>query len=186
MLPAMREQKPATDSGKSGARPGSGRRNSRRAANHAERSRAAAPPDKNRTRTGPPRVLRLNDLTPAHLCRPSHDLPALLSSNDCLGERVQRNVLGEKLFEGGPKDKNTGSFERIFIEGQGQFQAAGESDWSRCFHTADYRPALDFLQALDLPHGLAVSCTAVPPQNLTQSGRVLLFGRLNATKTMKR
>src|SRR5688572_1130916 len=82
--------------------------------------------------------------------RPSDDISSLLRLDDGLGERIQRDVTGEKLFEHGTEDEHPRAFKSVFIEENGDLEAAGERDRAGGLDAAHDRGDLRMAHTFDL------------------------------------
>src|SRR3954471_17383237 len=89
---------------------------------------------RSRTRTGASSIGQSEDLAYSHACRPSNNLSALFGANSGLGKRIERDVLGKKLFQNRAQGKHTGPLKSGIIKRQRDFEPARKRNRPRSSH----------------------------------------------------
>ena len=93
----------------------------------------------------------------------------MLGGNDGFGERIQRDVLGKKLFEHGPQHKDAlpskavSSKSSVISRPRAKVIGPGRLD------PADDRPVAHAAQPVDLLEGLPVVGIGIEPEHLPQA-----------------
>ena len=86
----------------------------------------------------------------AQPCRPSHHLPSFDGADDGFGEGIDGDVFFKEACQDRAEEEHAAALEVEFIEGEGDFQAAGEGDGAGLVDAADDLAGGDVLDALDL------------------------------------
>src|SRR5580693_4584065 len=158
----------ATDSAQSAAHPRPATSNIPHAAGPCPGIPAAGRPGKSRSRKAALPGFESEYLAFAQLCRPSHDLPALLTLDDGFRERIQRDVLRQELFQNRSHDENSDTLESRLVEQNRNLKPARERDGPGRFHTPQNRLGMHAQHSFDLPGRLAVARMRVKLQHLAQ------------------
>src|SRR5215510_3433002 len=88
--------------------------------------------------------------------RPAHDLATLDGAYHRLREVVEPSIFHEEAVENGTQQEGAAAFERLFIEHDGDFDAAGGRAAGGAMDPAHHRRAVDAAHAANLAFGRAV------------------------------
>src|SRR5215212_1861518 len=117
--------------------------------------------------------------------RPAHDLAALDGAYDRLREVVEPSILHEEAIENGAQQERAAAFEGLFVERDGDLDAARRRAAAGAVHPAYHRCAVDAAHAADLALGCAVGKVAEHAEHFPQRLSILAGAPLDQAELVQ-